>query len=55
MMYFNLAVTGMRAEFPSGKVPTTLVRLLILRFLRLNRSMLLLIRMRHQCSGGNSV
>lgn len=24
-MYFSLAVTSMRAEFPSGKVPTTLV------------------------------
>lgn len=33
-MYFSLAVTSMRAELPSGKVPTTLVLLLISRLMR---------------------
>ena len=33
-MYFSLAVTSMRAELPSGKVPTTLVLLLISRMMR---------------------
>ena len=34
-MYFSLAVTSMRAELPFGKVPTTLVPLLISRLTRL--------------------
>ena len=33
-MHFGLAVTSMRAELPSGKVPTTLVLLLISRLIR---------------------
>ena len=33
-MYFSLAVTNIRAELPSGKVPTTLVLLLISRLMR---------------------
>ena len=33
-MYFGLAVTGMSAELPSGKVPTTHVLLLISRLMR---------------------
>lgn len=49
--YFSLAVTSMRAEFPSGKVPTTRVRLRISRF---RRSMALLVRVRHQCSRGSA-
>lgn len=51
-MRFSLAVTGMRAELPSGKVPTTLVLLL---FSRLIRSIPLFVLIRRQCSGGNSV
>lgn len=46
-MYFSLAVTSMRAELQSGKVPTTLVRLRTSRFIR---SIPLLVRMRRQCS-----
>ena len=33
-MYFSLTVTSMRTELPSGKVPTTLVLLLISRLIR---------------------
>ena len=51
-MYFSLAVTSMRAELPSGKVPTTLVLPLISRLMR---SIPLFILIRRQCSGGNSV
>lgn len=43
------AQTSMRAELPSGKQPTTLVRR---RISRLRRSMTLLVRMRVQCSLG---
>ena len=43
--YFKRAVTSMSALLPSGKVPTTRVRLLISR---LSRSMALLVRMRRQ-------
>ena len=32
-MYLSLVVTSMRAELPSGKVPTTLVPLLISRLM----------------------
>ena len=45
------AQTSIRAELPSGKVPTTLVRLRISRF---RRSMTLFVRIRVQCSGGKS-
>ena len=51
-MYFRLAVSTMRAELPSGKVPTTLVLLLISR---LKRSIPLFVLIRRQCSGGNSL
>ena len=42
----------MGADLPSGKVPTTRVRL---RISRLRRSMALLVRMRRQCSRGKRV
>ena len=45
------AQTSMRAELPSGKLPTTRVRRRISRF---SRSMTLLVRMRVQCSPGKS-
>ena len=45
------AQTSMRAELPSGKLPTTRVRRRISRF---SRSMTLLVRMRVQCSLGKS-
>ena len=45
------AQISMRAELPSGKVPTTRVRR---RISRLSRSMTLLVRMPVQCSNGNS-
>ena len=45
------AQTSMRAELPSGKLPTTRVRR---RISRLSRSMTLLVRMRVQCSPGKS-
>ena len=45
------AQTSMRAELPSGKLPTTRVRRRIYRF---SRSMTLLVRMRVQCSLGKS-
>ena len=45
------AQTSMRAELPSGKLPTTRVRR---RISRLSRSMTLLVRMRVQCSLGKS-
>ncbi len=32
-MHFSLAVTSLRAELPSGKVPTTLVLLLFSRLM----------------------
>ncbi len=51
-MCFSLAVTSMRTELPSGKVPTTLVLLLISRLMR---SIPLFVLIRCQCSGGNSV
>ena len=51
-MYFSPAVTSMRAELPSGKVPTTLALLLISRLMR---SVPLFVLIRRQCSGGNSV
>lgn len=51
-MYFSLVVTSMRAELPSGKVPTALVLLLISRSMR---SIPLFVLIRRQCSGGNSV
>lgn len=51
-MYFSLAVTSMRVELPSGKVPTTLVLLLISRLMR---SIPLFVLIWRQCSGGNSV
>ena len=34
VIYFSLAVTSMRAELLSGKVPTTLVFLLVSRLMR---------------------
>ena len=43
----SLAQTSIRAELPSGKVPTTRVRRRISRF---SRSITLLVRMRVQCS-----
>ena len=49
-MYFSLADTSMRAELPSGKVPTTLALLLISRLMR---SIPLFVLIRRQCSGGN--
>ena len=42
----------MRADLPSGKVPTTRVRLRISRF---RRSIALLVRTRRQCSRGKAV
>ena len=51
-MHFSLAVTSMKAELPSGKVPTTLVLLLISRLML---SIPLFVLIRRQCSGGNSV
>ena len=45
------AQTSIRAELPSGKVPTTRVRLRISRF---SRSMTLFVRIRVQCSEGKS-
>ena len=45
------AQTSIRAEFPSGNVPTTRVRRQISRF---SRSITLLVRMRVQCSLGKS-
>ena len=33
-MFFSIAVTSMRAQLPSGKVPTTLVLFLISRLIR---------------------
>ena len=48
----SLAVTSMRALFPSGNVPTTRVRLRISRF---RRSMALFVRILRQCSWGNLV
>ena len=45
------AQTSMRAELPSGKLPTTRVRRRISRF---SLSMTLLVRMRVQCSLGKS-
>ena len=51
-MYFSLAVTSMRAELPPGKVPTTLVLLLISRLMR---SVPLFVLIWRQCSGANSV
>ncbi len=50
-MYLSLAVTDMRVELPSGKVPTTLVLLIS----RLMRSIPLFVLIRRQCSGRNSV
>ena len=47
----SLAQTSIRAEFPSGNVPTTRVRRRISRF---SRSITLLVRMRVQCSLGKS-
>ncbi|NHM16527.1 hypothetical protein GMI69_07645 [Eggerthellaceae bacterium zg-887] len=47
--YFKRALTSMRADLPSGKVPTTRARLLISR---LSRSMALLVRIRLQCPMG---
>lgn len=49
--YFRRAATSMRADFPSGNVPTTRVRRLISL---LSRSMALFVRMRRQCSRGVS-
>ena len=43
----SLAQTSIRAELPSGKVPTTRVRR---RISRLSRSITLLVRIRVQCS-----
>lgn len=51
-MNFSLAVTSMRVELPSGKVPTTFVLLLISRLMRSTPSFY---RIRRQRSGGNSV
>jgi len=51
-MYLGLAVTSMRVDLPSGKVPMTLILLLISRLMR---SILLFVLIRCQCSGGNSV
>ena len=45
------AQTSIRAELPSGNVPTTRVRRRISRF---SRSITLLVRMRVQCSLGKS-
>ena len=42
----------MRADLPSGKAPTTRVRLRISRF---RRSIALLVRIRRQCSRGKAV
>lgn len=50
--YFSLAATSMSALLPSGKVPTTRVRLQISR---LSRSMALLVLILRQCSRGNLV
>ena len=50
--YLSRAVASMRADLPSGKAPTTRVRL---RISRPSRSMALLVRMRRQCSRGNLV
>ena len=47
----SLAQTSIRAELPSGNVPTTRVRRRISRF---SRSITLLVRMRVQCSLGKS-
>ena len=47
--YFRRATTSTRADFPSGKVPTTRVHRLISL---LSRSMALFVRMRRQCSRG---
>ena len=49
--YFRRAATSMRADFSSGKVPTTRVRRLISL---LSRSMALFVRMHRQCSRGIS-
>lgn len=51
-VYFSLAVTVMRAELPSGRVPTTLILLLISWLMRSIPSFVLI---RRQRSGGNSV
>ena len=51
-MCFSLGVTGMRAELPFGKVPTTLVLLLISRLMH---PIPLFVLIRRQCAGGNSV
>ena len=47
----SLAQTSIRAEFPSGNVPSTRVHRRISRF---SRSITLLVRMRVQCSLGKS-
>ena len=47
----SLAQTSIKAEFPSGNVPTTRVRRRISRF---SRSITLLVRMCVQCSLGKS-
>ena len=50
--YRNLAQTSISADFPSGKVPTTQVRLRISRFMR---SMTLFVRIFSQCCDGKSI
>ena len=47
--YFRWAATSIRADLPSGKVPTTRVLRLISL---LSRSIALFVRMRRQCSRG---
>ena len=47
----SLAQTSIRAELPSGNVPTTRV---LRRISRFSRSITLLVRMRVQCSPGKS-
>lgn len=51
-MYFSLVVTSVRAELPSGKVPTAHVLLLISRLMC---SITLFVLIRRQCSGGMRV
>lgn len=50
--YRSLAQTSIRADFPSGNVPTTLVLRRISRFMR---SMTLLVRILSQCCDGKSM
>lgn len=50
--YRSLAQTSMRADFPSGNVPTTLVLRRISRFIR---SMTLFVRIFSQCCDGKSM